>query len=145
MCFVTTLPKAIFLKKWRKSKDWTPRICLATVSAPFMSRGTSKALHMCASKLTHTLSNLMRLMVGTLRLEAVAGVPFPPLDAFRDAGYLTFEQLASLRHRGAFSTVSLTFATCCQLTQRLPHVYADISGSENLLREWYQVRPPRKR
>jgi hypothetical protein len=77
-------------------------------------------------------------MVGTLRLEAGHGAPFPPLDVFRDAGYLTFEQLASLRHRGAFSTVSLTFSTCCQLTQRLPPVYADINGSENLLRDWYQ-------
>ncbi|KAK0623332.1 putative death-receptor fusion protein-domain-containing protein [Immersiella caudata] len=86
----------------------------------------------------HESSNLLRLMMGTLRLEAGPGVPFPPLDVFRDAGYLTFEQLASLRHRGAFSTVSLTFSTCCQLTQRLPHVYADITGSEGLLREWYQ-------
>ncbi|KAK0646502.1 putative death-receptor fusion protein-domain-containing protein [Cercophora newfieldiana] len=86
----------------------------------------------------HESSNLLRLMVGTLRLEAVPGVPFPPLDVFKDAGYLTFEQLASLRHRGAFSTVSLTFATCCQLTQRLPRVYDDITGSDNLLREWYQ-------
>ncbi|KAI9782363.1 MAG: hypothetical protein M1839_005236 [Geoglossum umbratile] len=29
-------------------------------------------------------------------------------------GQLTFTQLAELRHRGAFSTVSSTFATCCQ-------------------------------
>lgn len=87
----------------------------------------------------HESSNLMRLMVATLRVEAGPGVPFPPLAVFRDVGDLTFEQLAALRHRGAFSTVSLTFTTCCQLTQRLKCVYSDISGSESLLREWYQV------
>jgi hypothetical protein len=67
------------------------------------------------------------------------GVPFPPLDVFRETGYLAFEQLASLRHRGAFSTVSYTFSTCCQLTQHLRSVYPDIDESEDLLREWYQV------
>ena len=81
----------------------------------------------------------MRLMVGTLRLEPGPGVPFPPLDIFKQVGDLTFEQLAALRHRGAFSTVSLTFTTCCQLTQRLKAVYTDISGSDNMLREWYKV------
>ncbi|KAK5664241.1 hypothetical protein OQA88_458 [Cercophora sp. LCS_1] len=86
----------------------------------------------------HESSNLIRLMMATLRLEPSPGVPFPPLTVFRDVGYLTFEQLAALRHRGAFSTVSLTFTTCCQLTQRLQSVYADISGADNLLREWYQ-------
>ena len=86
-------------------------------------------------------SNLMRLVVGILRLEPGPGVPFPPLEIFRDVGDLTFQQLAALRHRGAFSTVSLTFTTCCQLTQRLEHVYVKISGSELLLREWYKVSP----
>ena len=80
----------------------------------------------------------MRLMFGTLRLTPAPGVPFPPLRVFNDAGTLTFEQLASLRHRGAFSTVSLTFSTCCQLTQKLRSVYPDMAESDNLLREWYQ-------
>ncbi|KAK1750774.1 thyroid adenoma-associated protein [Echria macrotheca] len=86
----------------------------------------------------HESSNLMRLMIGTLRLEPAPGVPFPPLDIFKDIGFLTFEQLATLRHRGAFSTVSLTFTTCCQLTQRLERTYVSTAGSDNLLREWYQ-------
>jgi hypothetical protein len=81
----------------------------------------------------------MRLMIGTLRLEPAPGVPFPPLNIFKNIGFLTFEQLATLRHRGAFSTVSLTFTTCCQLTQRLQHIYASTSGSEDLLQGWYQV------
>ncbi|KAJ5935095.1 Armadillo-like helical [Penicillium verhagenii] len=33
---------------------------------------------------------------------------------FENVGRVSFTQLAELRHRGAFSTVSTTFATCCQ-------------------------------
>ncbi|KAK3391959.1 putative death-receptor fusion protein-domain-containing protein [Sordaria brevicollis] len=86
----------------------------------------------------HESSNLMRLMLQTLRLTPGPGVPFPPLAVFQDTGYLTFEQLSSLRHRGAFSTVSLTFTTCCQLTQNLPVVFPETAGSNTLLREWYK-------
>ncbi|KAK0736952.1 putative death-receptor fusion protein-domain-containing protein [Apiosordaria backusii] len=86
----------------------------------------------------HESSNLLRLIMGTLRLKVVAGVPFPPLEVFKKTGYLTFEQLASLRHRGAFSTVSYTFTNCCQLTQNLKIVFPDADESETLLREWYK-------
>ncbi|KAK0621320.1 putative death-receptor fusion protein-domain-containing protein [Bombardia bombarda] len=86
----------------------------------------------------HESSNLLRLMVGTLRRTPGAGVLFPPADVFKDAGDLTFEQLATLRHRGAFSTVSLTFTACCQLTRNLQAVFPEAAGSENFLREWYK-------
>ncbi|KAK4212914.1 thyroid adenoma-associated protein [Rhypophila decipiens] len=90
----------------------------------------------------HESSNLLRLMVGTLGQtpanDAPGRVPYPPLDVFKRAGNLTFEQLSKLRHRGAFSTVSLTFTTCCQLTQKLQNIYPDATGSDNLLRDWYQ-------
>ncbi|KAK3322123.1 putative death-receptor fusion protein-domain-containing protein [Apodospora peruviana] len=86
----------------------------------------------------HESSNLLRLMVGTLRQTPTAGVPFPPLDFFKSSGDLAFEQLSSLRHRGAFSTVSLTFSTCCQLSQNLRNVFPDTTSSDDLLREWYQ-------
>ncbi|KAK3331951.1 putative death-receptor fusion protein-domain-containing protein [Cercophora scortea] len=86
----------------------------------------------------HESSNLLRLMVGTLRLTPAPGVPFPPPEIFKSVGSLTFDQLACLRHRGAFSTVSLTFTTCCQLTQNLLVVYPEVAASENLLRGWYQ-------
>ncbi|OJI86066.1 hypothetical protein ASPTUDRAFT_187482 [Aspergillus tubingensis CBS 134.48] len=36
------------------------------------------------------------------------------VEHFEKIGTLSFIQLAELRHRGAFSTVSQTFATCCQ-------------------------------
>jgi hypothetical protein len=52
---------------------------------------------------------------------------------FGQIGDLTFDQLSSLRHRGAFSTVSLTFARCCILTQ------VQISTIGDLLEKWYQV------
>lgn len=55
-------------------------------------------------------------------------------EQLRDLGDLSFTQLAELRHRGAFSTVSQTFATCCVRCN---------SGSEassGILQEWYQVR-----
>ncbi|KAK0711260.1 putative death-receptor fusion protein-domain-containing protein [Lasiosphaeris hirsuta] len=90
----------------------------------------------------HESSNLLRSMIGTLRLEPAPGVPFPSLDIFKEIGYLAFEQLATLRHRGAFSTVSLTFTTCCQLTQRLERVFADVAVSSELLCDWYQARLP---
>lgn len=79
--------------------------------------------------------------MATFRLRKDTGVPFPPLDVFKDTGYLAFEQLATLRHRGAFSTVSYTFTTCCQLTQNLRSIFPDIAESDNLLRDWYQVSP----
>jgi hypothetical protein len=78
--------------------------------------------------------------MGTLRFKKAPGVPFPLLEVFQDTGDLTFEQLASLRHRGAFSTVSHTFTTCCQLTQNLRSVFPNTTKSDNLLRQWYQVR-----
>ena len=37
-------------------------------------------------------------------------------------GHQAFTQLAELRHRGAFSTVSLTFATCCVMCVRSSHL-----------------------
>ncbi|KAL2271601.1 hypothetical protein VTJ83DRAFT_972 [Remersonia thermophila] len=86
----------------------------------------------------HESSNLLRLLVATFRQKKASGVPYPPLDVFRETGYLAFQQLSTLRHRGAFSTVSYTFTTCCQLTQQLADVYADTESAEELLREWYQ-------
>jgi hypothetical protein len=83
-------------------------------------------------------SNLLRLMVGNLKRKPGKGLPFPALDVFKDAGNLTFEQLSTLRHRGAFSTVAYTFTTCCQLTQVLGQAFPDSPQSENLLRQWYE-------
>lgn len=81
-------------------------------------------------------SNLMRAIVSKMNLRFGDGSPFLDPKDFEQIGDLTFKQLASLRHRGAFSTVSLTFAKCCQQTQTL-----SLSTSEKnaMLRKWYQV------
>lgn len=103
-----------------------------------MNPGKTALLSHLTFRLLILSSNLLRLLMGTLRLKKAPGVPFPPFEVFRDTGNLTFEQLASLRHRGAFSTVSYTFMTCCQLTQHLQSAFPDTVESDNLLRQWYQ-------
>ena len=39
-------------------------------------------------------------------------------EDYQKFGHLAFTQLAELRHRGAFSTVSHTFAACCMMCAR---------------------------
>jgi hypothetical protein len=75
-------------------------------------------------------------MVNKVKLKFAGNSPMVPFEVFHAAGALSFEQLSSLRHRGAFSTVSLTFGRCCQLTQE-----DSIIGypGASLLKEWYQV------
>ena len=77
------------------------------------------------------------MIVSKAKLKLADGSPVLPFKAFQEAGDLTFHQLANLRHRGAFSTVSLTFAKCCQSTQDLS--LERFSGA-TLLQKWYQVR-----
>lgn len=56
-----------------------------------------------------------------------------PFEHFEQIGSLTYQQLKDLRHRGAFSTVTLTFARCCQLTQS----YTIEGSKKQLLKQWY--------
>lgn len=65
------------------------------------------------------------------------GSPMLPNDVLVGIGNLTFEQLSSLRHRGAFSTVSLTFTRCCQL---LHYQNPTDSPDPDLLNKWYKAR-----
>ena len=50
-------------------------------------------------------------------------------------GGLALKQLAELRHRGAFTTVSQTFAACCQKC-----VSSADKKIASLIPAWYQVR-----
>ncbi|KAL8775229.1 MAG: hypothetical protein Q9209_000235 [Squamulea sp. 1 TL-2023] len=52
---------------------------------------------------------------------------------YRTFGDLVFTELAELRHRGAFSTVSQTFAECCARC-----VESDNPETQALPKEWYQ-------
>jgi hypothetical protein len=78
----------------------------------------------------------MRTIVSKTNSNWSNGSAILPNEIFIGIGDLTFEQLSTLRHRGAFSTVSLTFTKCCQLTQH--HAPSDKSSYE-LLYKWYQV------
>ena len=60
--------------------------------------------------------------------------PIEEYRIFSERGKLALTQLSQLRHRGAFSTVSLTFAACRQSCSQ--HQDPSIRG---LPQEWYQV------
>ena len=49
-------------------------------------------------------------------------------------GYQAFKQLAELRHRGAFSTVSHTFAACCLMCGRSSNL-----AFQEYPKTWYKV------
>ncbi|KAL8732092.1 MAG: hypothetical protein Q9166_003046 [cf. Caloplaca sp. 2 TL-2023] len=74
----------------------------------------------------------------TLMHSMVAGsMPTPILQVFqhrhyRKFGDLAFTELAELRHRGAFSTVSQTFAECCVRCAQ-----SEDLETQTLLKEWY--------
>ncbi|OHW95084.1 heat repeat protein [Colletotrichum incanum] len=86
----------------------------------------------------HESSALMRVMVLPLKTKAKEGTLRPSTELFTAIGSLTFDQLSSLRHRGAFNTVSLSFATCCQLVKHLDDPKAGHGGDETLLDIWYK-------
>jgi hypothetical protein len=83
----------------------------------------------------------MRSLVGKIKSNWKDASHVLPAEVFSGIGDLTFMQLSTLRHRGAFSTVSLTFARCCQLTQ---YQALNIVSYQHLLEHWYQVchHPP---
>ncbi|KAG5970089.1 hypothetical protein E4U58_000744 [Claviceps cyperi] len=81
----------------------------------------------------HESSNLMRTMILTITNRGREGLITPSKEVFERIGNLTFTQLASLRHRGAFTTVSAAFATCCQQTKHLRFEETE----RPLLQVWY--------
>jgi hypothetical protein len=81
----------------------------------------------------------MRAVVAGIKYRSRDGTVHTSADTFRAIGSLTFEQLSSLRHRGAFTSVSLTFATCCQLSKYLDEPTGTTGQAEALLNQWYQV------
>jgi len=81
----------------------------------------------------------MGIMAAGLNSPDHATATYPPLDVFEAIGSLTFTQLSELRHRGAISTVTYTFTTCCRVTRNVIATIPDISPSENGLWRWYEV------
>ncbi|KAI1492500.1 putative death-receptor fusion protein-domain-containing protein [Biscogniauxia mediterranea] len=83
----------------------------------------------------HESSNLLRVISNNARSRREDGFLTPSRQNFEVIGRLTFNELSNLRHRGAFTTVSQTFASCCQLAKHFPTQSKD-DGS--LLDEWYE-------
>ncbi|XWW97598.1 hypothetical protein V2A60_005582 [Cordyceps javanica] len=81
----------------------------------------------------HESSNLMRIMILAIRNKSRKGAVTPSNDVYLGIGRLTFEQLSSLRHRGAFTNVSATFSACCQQSKHLEQA----EGDEDVLLTWY--------
>ncbi|PSR75256.1 putative death-receptor fusion protein-domain-containing protein [Coniella lustricola] len=96
----------------------------------------TKGLLSYSFRAAHESSNLMRTLVSNLKSSRVAGHLLPPPEVFRAVGNLAFTQLSTLRHRGAFSSVSLTFTSCCQHAED-PAV-AIPENEQPLLESWYQ-------
>ena len=79
-------------------------------------------------------SNLLRIMAEKAKSVDRRSLP---QDFFTSIADLTFEQLSTLRHRGAFSTVSLTFAKICQLIHIRDAGVAE--KTSDLLQQYYQA------
>ena len=79
----------------------------------------------------------MRSLATKIKYNWEDGSSIIPLQVFKLIGELTFEQLSNLRHRGAFTTVALTFARCCQLTQT--KIASDELMGSDILERWYEV------
>jgi len=81
---------------------------------------------------TDDYSLLMRCIVKNCPLSET-GNALMDTEQLRNMGDLSFTQLAELRHRGAFSTVAQTFATCCLRSNNGPE------ATRRNVKEWYQV------
>lgn len=91
-----------------------------------LDQRTSSPIHgeLCESRGRCYLLTLRHIVADNLSLllhATMFNTTYGPGDAdglqcsdFETVGKTSFTQLAELRHRGAFSTVSQTFATCCQ-------------------------------
>lgn len=95
----------------------------------------TKGLLSYSFRAIHESSNLMRTIVGNLRFDRATGHLLPSPEMFGEVGNLAFTQLSRLRHRGAFSSVSLTFTCCCQHAQSQAVVIS--AENHSLLKEWY--------
>ncbi|KAF3063498.1 tRNA (cytidine(32)-2'-O)-methyltransferase non-catalytic subunit TRM732 [Daldinia childiae] len=82
----------------------------------------------------HESSNLMRAIASNASHQG-PGLLAPSRANFEAIGVLTFDELSNLRHRGAFTTVSQTFTSCCQLVKWFPHPSSDKFG---FLDQWYE-------
>ncbi|KAI0383072.1 putative death-receptor fusion protein-domain-containing protein [Hypomontagnella monticulosa] len=83
----------------------------------------------------HESSNFLQAIASNARYNGRNGLLAPSRQNFEAIGRLTFDELSNLRHRGAFTTVSQTFTSCCSLVK---FFLGDLDAGPNLLDEWYQ-------
>ncbi|EPE03524.1 heat repeat protein [Ophiostoma piceae UAMH 11346] len=83
-------------------------------------------------------SNTMRAIVTHLRFSRVKGMLRPDRAVFSSIGNLAFEQLSTLRHRGALTTVAQTFTLCCQLAQDPLVTEPGTPDDQTLIVAWYK-------
>ncbi|KAK7425361.1 hypothetical protein QQZ08_008147 [Neonectria magnoliae] len=84
----------------------------------------------------HEASNLMRALILSIKQKTGPGKIHPSREVYERIGNLSFTQLSNLRHRGAFTTVALTFSTCCQFVKHLDQGTEGQHGP-TLLEQWY--------
>ncbi|KAI9843613.1 MAG: hypothetical protein M1837_006195 [Sclerophora amabilis] len=94
--------------------------------------GTKDVLSYCWRALKES-SLLLQSIISRAPCELGSQQTMLTVRDMKDIGNLSFKQLAELRHRGAFSTVSQTFATCCQ--RCAAHWDPEISSLPN---RWYE-------
>lgn len=108
-----------------------------------LKESRSANVHLDYFVLTLVSSSLMNFMVeniGHSLSDSDSGFLY---EYFQKLGNLAFTQLAELRHRGAFSSVSQTFAACCRKCAQAnqssdPQVKQ--SPISRLPVHWYKVR-----
>jgi hypothetical protein len=94
----------------------------------------TKSLLSYSFRAIHESSNLMRTILMTTKNHTREGQIMPSYSVFERIGSLSFGQLSNLRHRGAFTTVAATFATCCQQSKHLDQNKAE---QQPILKTWY--------
>lgn len=97
------------------------------------SQRSQVSLKLLSCSLAKNGSALLRVMVSKASIGDDDGALLSPA-LFGKLGRLCFTQLLELRHRGAFSTVSQTFAAFCRRCAS-----SDITELRTLPEIWYQV------
>lgn len=72
--------------------------------------------------------------MSSLVMQTLIIVSQPSQELYSCAGDMCMDQLTSLRHRGAFSTVAQTFHVCCEKVRTATDL-----AVRGLIKQWYTV------
>ncbi|KKF95395.1 putative protein.07 [Ceratocystis platani] len=97
--------------------------------------GTKDVLSFSFRSVDESSKLLRTIIIGAKNLKK-PGLIFPSRQDLIAVGDLAFTQLATLRHRGAFTTAAHTFASCCQISESYEE--DPTPAHETLLAQWYQ-------